>query len=107
MSSLLPEAFADLEPLVAEWALATHDERYAKRVGSDMKALQAFYDAISPRAAEAIAYLDRFDFGQELPPDAERLLWLLYSLITVSVAVEYWKQPRVLDSSEIALTRVE
>ena len=45
--------------------------------------------------------------NEALPPEAERLLQLLNSLITVSIAVEYWKQPRVIDSGENVMTRVE
>ena len=95
MSSLLPAAFADLEPLVPEWAIASGHERYLKRVGSNMDELQAFYDQMFPRGAEAIAYLDGFDIREPLPEEAERLLHLVHSLVTVSLAVEVWKQPRV------------
>ena len=107
MSPLLPADFSDLEPLVADWALPNHEERYAKRVGSSMAELQDFYDRMFPRAEAAIAYLDGFDVGKELPDDAERLLQLVYALITVSIAVEYWKQPRVVDSGENVMIRVE
>jgi hypothetical protein len=107
VSSLLPEAFADLEPLAAKWAIASGNERYHKRVTSSMDQLQAFYDRMFPRTAEAIAYLDALDVAQPLPAEAERLLNLVYSLITVSLAVEVWKQPRVVDSGESVMTRVE
>lgn len=46
-----------------------------------------------------MAYLDAFDYQQPLPPDAANLRNLLYSLITVSLAVELWKQPRVKHSA--------
>jgi hypothetical protein len=107
VSSLLPEAFADLEPLVAEWALGAGNDRYRKRVASSMDQLQGFYDRMFPRLPEAIAYLDGLDIEQPLPAEAERLLNLVYSLITVSLAVEVWKQPRVVDSGETVMTRVE
>ena len=32
MTSRLPEGFSDLEPYVADWALATRSERYAARL---------------------------------------------------------------------------
>ena len=94
---LLPPEFSDLQPWVADWCLDTEPERYAKRLSSSMDEIQAFYDAIFPRANAAIAYLDRFPLD-ELPDDAFRLLKLLYSLILMSFAVEIWKQPCIPDT---------
>jgi len=96
-ATLLPPEFADLEPFSKEWCLASEPERYAKRLASTMDEMQAFYDALFPRAEEAIAYLDRFPLD-ELPDDAYRLLQLLYSLILVSFAVEIWRQPYIPDT---------
>ena len=94
---LLPAEFSDLERFVADWCLDSEPERYAKRVASTMDELQAFYDAIFPRAGAAIVYLERFPLA-ELPDDAFRLLKLLYMLIVVSFAVEIWKQPYIPDT---------
>jgi hypothetical protein len=101
MSDLLPTEFADLEPLAA-WSLPSEGERFAKRLASTMDELQAFYDAAFPRLDDAVAYLDRFDL-HALPDDAERLLWLYYSLVNVSFPVEVWRQPRVPDSGAAAI----
>jgi hypothetical protein len=92
----LPAEFADLEPY-APWALRTEAERYALRLASSMEDLQAFYDAAFPRLEDAIAYCDQWPLA-ELPEDAERLLWLCYSLVNVSFPVEVWRQARVPDS---------
>jgi len=96
MSTILPPAFADLEPY-ADWSLRTEAERYAKRLASPMDELQAFYDAAFPRLPAVMAHLDALDLNA-LPDDAERLLWLSYSLVNVSFPVEVWRQPRVPDS---------
>ena len=96
-TALLPAEFADLEPFVAEWCLDSEPERYAKRLASSMDELQAFYDAMFPRAEAAIAYLEKFPLDA-LPEDAHRLLKLLYSLILVSFAVEIWRQPYIPDT---------
>jgi hypothetical protein len=93
----LPEGFADLEPWVADWAKPTRAERYAARLAKTSDELAAFYDAIAPRAEEAIAYLDKLDIN-DLPEDATRLLQLLYSMILVSYAVNIFHQPRIPDS---------
>ena len=96
-ASLLPPGFSDLEPFVADWCLDSEPERYAKRLSSTMEEIQEFYDAVMPRAGEAIAYLEKFPLD-ELPEDAWRLLKLLYSLILMSFAVEIWKQPYIPDT---------
>jgi hypothetical protein len=93
----LPDGFADLEPYVAEWARPTRKERYDARLSKTIEELGAFYDAVAPRAEEAIAYLDRLDLN-DLPEDAARLLALLYSLILVSYPVNVFMQPRIPDS---------
>jgi hypothetical protein len=93
----LPALFADLEPWVVDWARPTRRERYEVRLSKSIEELEAFYDAIAPRAEEAIAYLKTLDIG-DLPEDAARLLRLLYSMILVSYAVNIFKQPRIPDS---------
>ena len=95
---LLPPEFSDLERFAGSWCLASEPERYAKRLASSMDEMQAFYDAIFPRAQEAMAYLEKFPL-HELPEDAQRLLQLLYSLIMVSFPVEIWRQPDLPDTS--------
>jgi len=96
VSSILPEQFADLERF-ADWSLATESERYAKRLASSMEDLEAFYDAAMPHLEEIAAYLEKCEMAS-IPEDAKRLLWLAYSLVTVSFPVEVWRQPRVPDS---------
>ena len=95
--ALLPPQFSALEPFAKSWCLATEPERYAKRLASTMDEMQAFYEALFPRAEEAIAYLDIFPL-HDLPDDARRLLHLLYSLIMVSFPVEIWRQPYIPDT---------
>jgi len=106
MSTQLPAQFAELAHLVPEWAIEDGHQRYLKRVNSSMADIQAFYDQVFPRAEAAVAYLDAFDYAKPLPDDAANLRNLLYSLITVSLAVELWKQPRVKHSASTILTRL-
>ncbi|MFF7940841.1 hypothetical protein ACFZC5_14100 [Nocardia gamkensis] len=102
MNALLPSEFADLEPFAETWCLETEPERYARRLAASMDDMQRFYDAITPRAEAAMKYLDEFALD-ELPDDARRLLWLLYSMVMVSFPVEVWSQPRVPDSGAAML----
>jgi len=95
--TLLPPEFSDLEPFAAKWCLATEGERYHERLSSTMDEMQAFYDAITPRADEAMTYCDKFPLD-ELPEDARSLLHLLYSMVMVSFPVEAFGQPRIPDT---------
>jgi hypothetical protein len=106
MNAPLPKEFSHLEHLVPDWAIEDGHERYVKRVNSSMDEIQAFYDKVFPVAGEAVAYIDKFDYAEELPDDVANLRNLLYSLITVSLAVELWQQPRVKHSANTILTRV-
>lgn len=106
MSALLPESFADLEKWVDEWAIEDGHQRYVKRVNSTMDELKAFYDDMFPRGKEAIDYVDQFDYDKPLPEEVANLRNLIYSLITVALAVEVWKQPRVKHSAQTILTRL-
>ena len=101
MSATLPGEFADLEPF-SDWCLDSEPQRYRKRMTSSMAEMQAFYDAITPRAEEAIGYCDKFPLD-DLPEDVTNLMHLLYSMIMVSFPVECWKQPRVPDSGASSL----
>ena len=74
MTATLPTDFADLEPF-ADWALESEAERYAKRLGSSMDELQAFYDAAFPRLEAATAYLDATPLD-ELAGEDLHILWL-------------------------------
>jgi hypothetical protein len=100
--SMLPSPFADLEPFAARWCLGSERERFAERMASTMADMQAFYDAITPRAEEALAYCDQYPLD-DLPPDVLNLLHLLYSMIMVSYPVECWGQPQVPDTGSVYL----
>jgi hypothetical protein len=97
----LPPEFADLEEF-SDWCLGSESERYAKRLASSMREMQAFYDAITARAEEAISYCDKFPLD-DLPEDVLNLMHLLYSMIQVSFPVECWKQPKVPDTGATSL----
>jgi hypothetical protein len=101
---LLPSAFADLERFAATWCLSSEPERYAQRMASSMEEMQELYDAVFPRVEEAIDYCDKFPLD-DLPDDALHLLYLIYSLIMVSMPVDVWHQARVVDAGEAYFDR--
>jgi hypothetical protein len=104
--AMLPEEFSDLECLAKEWSLPSERGRYDKRLSSSMEEIEAFYRAIAPRAADALAYLDRLDLN-DLPDEALNLMRMLYALSTVSFAVDCFKQQRIPDSGSAYLDVIE
>jgi len=100
--SHLPPQFADLEPWVSDWSLATENERYEKRENSTFDEIQAFYNAMVPRSDAATSYLDEIPLDQFSAQD-KRLMYLLYSLVTIAFAVEVWKQPKTPDTGSAKL----
>jgi hypothetical protein len=92
---VLPEQFADLERF-SGWALATERERNQKRRTSPMPEIQALYDTVLPRMDAIIEYLNQFPLDN-MPEDAHRLLQITLSLAEVAPAVEFYKQPEVVD----------
>ena len=102
---MLPADFADLEPFAATWCLATEPERWARRLATTMKEMQAFYDACFPRAEDAIRYCDQFGLD-DMPEYGVRLLQLLHSLALVSYAIEVWQQPLPVDTGSARIDRI-
>ena len=75
MNNLFPEAFADLEPLAAEWALPSEEKGFHKRISTNIEALRSLYMQVMPRLDAVLAYLAGLG---DVPPErmmpADRLL---------------------------------
>jgi hypothetical protein len=106
MSPSLPGGFEDLERHVATWCVPTEAERWDRRMNSSMEQLLDFYDDASPRLADAIEHCDQHPLD-DLPPEVERLLQLVHSLVLVSTAVEIFGQPKTVDAADAVLDRVK
>ena len=74
--TMLPAEFSDLEPFAATWCLATERERFARRLAVPMDEMQAFYDAVTARYEDAMAYCDKFPLD-DMPDDVKNLMHLL------------------------------
>jgi hypothetical protein len=75
--TLLPSAFAELEPYAEAWCLPTESERWDKRMASTMIEMREFHEAFFPRLEEAIEYCDKFpldDIPEDAAPAASHLL---------------------------------
>ena len=98
----LPPEFADLERF-SDWCLP-HRGRNATPSGwrRSMQEMQAFYDAITARAEEAIAYCDKFSLD-DMPEDVLNLMHLLYSMIRCRFRSSAGSSRRVPDSGATTL----
>jgi hypothetical protein len=101
---MLPAEFAECEPFAAKWCIPTEAARYDVRLNSTIAEMQEFYDAMYPRVRDAMAHLDKFSL-HDLPEPELNLLHLVYSLIMVSLPVEVWHQPKVIDAGTAYFVR--
>lgn len=102
--ALLPSAFAELETYAQTCCLATETERWNARMASSMAQLRDFYDAFFPRLEEAIDYCDKFALDS-LPDDGLNLLYMIYSLVMVAMAVEIMGQPAPVNAADAVMIR--
>jgi hypothetical protein len=93
---LLPNGFGDLEAFARDWALPTERERNLQRHRASIVEINAFYEAMLERIDAVMSHLNRFAMD-DLPPSEQRLLDLALSLAEVAPAIEFYKQPAVID----------
>jgi hypothetical protein len=93
----LPEAFADLTPLLEQWRLPDQRARMRALAGVGMAELRAFHDAMLPRVDAIVEHLDRFDTG-ELPGPEQALFELALTFAEVAHPVDLsWRTTEVSD----------
>jgi hypothetical protein len=88
----LPPGFSELQPLVADWALATRAERFKKRYTSSMEEIRICYDAMMPKMQAIVDHLNQFPVD-DIPEASRPLLYMSLSTIEISRAVELWNAP--------------
>lgn len=93
----LPAQFAEFEKFCPRWRLETENERYLARAHAPYPELVELYDEMTPRLSEIVAHLNGFPL--DAMPEAEaNLMYLTFSLMEASHAVELWKQSDVPDA---------
>ena len=90
----LPVRFSGLEAYADRWANSDSNQLHHFRQTSPYEETFAFYHAIQPRITEIFDYLDGFDLD-DLPPDAERLLYLTFGFVEASLAVDLFHSPGI------------
>lgn len=89
----LPAGFEDLERFVDHWGRDTTQERLTARCSVEMPEIEEFYDAMVPRAEDALQHLEKFPM-EELEAPERRLLSLVLALAQAHIAVEIHGQAR-------------
>jgi hypothetical protein len=100
---LLPQEFADLQDLAADWSLSTERERQGKRLASSMQELRSVYDRLVPRAEAILEHMRLLEAGgkpKTIPEESHNLIYLLYSLAEIGQAIEVHGQPEVVNGFE-------
>jgi hypothetical protein len=95
----LPEAFADLEPWIAEWSIRTEQDRAHKRVSTPIAVLREFQAATLPRLEAMIRYFNTLPNDPQAlaPPDA-RLYGLAQMVMEASAPIDLeWNTPDIED----------
>ena len=85
-TSSLPAEFSDLEPLVAEWALATERERAVKRVETEIGRLRSFHDTVLPRIHDIICYFNQLPNDPDALSPSQRTLYHLAEMFMEAAA---------------------
>ncbi len=89
----LPAGFEDLDRFVDHWGGETTQLRLKARSSVEMPEIRAFYDAMVPRAEEALVHLEQYPM-HEMPAEARRLMALVLALAQAHVAVEIFGAAR-------------
>lgn len=91
----LPSAFLHLQHFVG-WSLATETERNIRRHQVTMDEITEFANAMLAEVDAIVEYLDAFT-SDAMPADAQALMYMLLSLAEIGPAVEFYRQPAVID----------
>ena len=96
------QQFADLLPLLEQWALPSEQARSQVRWHTDADGFQAFYAAVLPRLDELLAFVDRYELGA-LPPEVLPFFHLLLAFAEAAPHCElYGGSNRVPNSFDAA-----
>lgn len=96
---VLPAAFADLAPWVAEWSIRTEKARAEKRVCTPIERLREFHAALSPRLEAMFQYFNTLpNDPQALSPPDGRLYGLAQMVLEASAPIDLqWDRPDIED----------
>jgi hypothetical protein len=90
LETSLPQEFRELERFVLLWSLATQTEREVRRRASSAEERKEFYDAIVPRLATILEYLNHLPLC-EMAEEPRRLMHLTLSIAEIAPTVELYK----------------
>lgn len=91
----LPPGFEALMPF-ADWALPRETDRMLKRADARQPEIVRFRDAMMERLDMIVGHLNAFPLN-DMPVAEGHLMSMLLSLAEVAPAIEFYRQPRVID----------
>jgi len=108
MTATLPPEFADLAPLLADWAFPTENERSERRWRASKADFDWLYGAVMPRLPAILEHLSAIPATDV--PDAQRpLLYLMLSFAECAPHVELYRGssrvPNSFDAHRFTATR--
>lgn len=97
--STLPAAFAQFEPLVAEWSIGSEKARAEKRVSMPIEVLRTFQEAVLPQLERMIQYFNTLPNDPDaLSPEDKRLYQLAQMVMEASAPLDLqWTTPDIED----------
>ncbi len=94
--TFLPNKFSCLDDIAREWSLPTMERRWEKRRTAHMDTLADVYNRLLPVMDDMMGYLNAVPL-EEMPKDKANLnlLYLAYSFMEISTAIERWNEPEL------------
>lgn len=90
MTAPLPPEFADLAPLLADWAFPTENERSERRWRAGKADFDRLYRAVMPRLPAILDYLAAIP-ETNVPDSAKPLLYLALSFAECAPHIELYR----------------
>ncbi len=98
MSDTLPPQFADLAPLLADWALPTENQRSERRWNAGKADFDRLYNAVMPKLPAILAYLEAIPVTN-IPDEARPLFYLMLSFAECAPHTELYRGSPVVPNS--------
>jgi hypothetical protein len=98
MADNVSSDFADLAPLIADWALPTEDQRSERRWNASKADFERLYNGIMPRLPRILAYLATIPVN-DIPEEAKPLFYLMLAFAECAPHTELYRGSPVVPNS--------
>jgi hypothetical protein len=98
MAFTVSSDFAELAPLIADWALPTENQRSELRWNASKDDFERLYNGIMPRLPEILAYLAAIP-ANDIPEDVKPLFYLMLAFAECAPHTELYRGSPVVPNS--------